>query len=76
MRDDELIIHIGADGKITVEDIENGVHAYKAVEPETFIECVRSSICTQLVSSGIMPSGTFYFAAVMAGRRRSAWSFN
>ena len=41
MRDDELIIHISADGKITVEDIEDGVRAYKAVEPEVFLECSR-----------------------------------
>lgn len=59
MRDDELIIHIGADGKITVEDIEDGVRAYKAVESEVFLECVRSSIFTRLVSSGIMPGGAF-----------------
>jgi len=75
MRDDELIIHISADGKITVEDIEDGVRAYKAVEPEVFLECVRSSIRTQLVSSDIMPSGTFYYAAGDGGMQKICMEF-
>ena len=75
MRDDELIIHISADGKITVEDIEDGVRAYKAVEPEVFLECVRSSIRTQLVSSGIMPSGAFYYAAGDGGMQKICMEF-
>ena len=75
MRDDELIIHISADGKITVEDIEDGIRAYKAVEPEVFLECVRSSIRTQLVSSGIMPSGTFYYAAGDGGMQKICMEF-
>jgi len=75
MRDDELIIHITADGKITVEDIEDGIRAYKAVEPEVFLECVRSSIRTQLVSSGIMPGGAFYYAAGDGGMQKICMEF-
>lgn len=61
-RNDELIIHINTDGKVFVEDVENGVKKVKTVEPDVFINCIRDSIRTGAVSSGILPSGSFHFA--------------
>lgn len=61
-RKDELIIHINTDGKVFVEDVEDGVKKVKTVEPEVFINCIRDSIRTGAVTSGIMPIGSFYFA--------------
>lgn len=60
---DELIIRINTDGKIFVEDMENGVKKFKAISAESFINCVKDSIRTSAVSSGVMPVGSFYFAA-------------
>ncbi len=62
-RDDELVIHVNSEGKIFVEDIEDGVKKYKTISAETFMECVRNSIRTSAVKSGIMPAGSFYYAA-------------
>ncbi len=72
---DEMVIHITSEGKILVEDIENGVKAFKTVEPEVFINCVKDSIRTSMVSSGILPSGVFYYGAGDGGKQKVCVEF-
>lgn len=74
-RKDELVIHINTDGKVFVEDIENGVKSYKTVEPEVFLNCVRDSIRTGLVTSGIMPEGSFFYGAGDNGNQKICIEF-
>ena len=62
-REDELVIRINSEGKIFVEDIEDGVKKFKTVEPDVFLKCVKDSIRTGLVTSGIMPEGSFFYGA-------------
>lgn len=66
---DELVIHIQENGEIFVEDIENGVKGYKKVSPETFIDCVKDSIRTNMITSGVLPAGTFSYAVDGRGGR-------
>lgn len=63
MRNDELVIRITQNGEILVENVEKGVTSFKKVNPSAFIDCVKNSIKTSAVSSGILPEGTCYFAA-------------
>lgn len=66
---DELVIHIQENGEIFVEDIVNGVKGYKKVSPETFIDCVKDSIRTNMITSGVLPAGTFSYAVDGRGGR-------
>ena len=66
---DELVIRIQENGEILVENKENGVKGYKKVSPKTFIDCVKKSIATSVVSSGMLPVGTFSFAVNIRGGR-------
>lgn len=73
--EDELIIHVNTNGKVFVEDIEDGIKKVKAIEPEVFVNCIRDSIRTGAVSSGIMPKGAFYFAKCDKDYRRICIEF-
>ncbi len=73
--DDELVIHINTDGKMFVEDIEDGVKKYKTISADTFINCVKGSIETGAISSGIMPAGSFYFKAGNKGYKKICIEF-
>ena len=66
---DELVIRIQESGEIFVEYIENGVKGYKKVSPETFIDCVKNSIRTNMISSGVLPAGTFSYSVDRRGDR-------
>lgn len=72
---DELVIRILENGEIMVEDMENGVKGVKKVSPETFLDCVRNSIRTNVVNSGILPEGTFSFTVNGHGERRVCAEF-
>ena len=74
-REDELVIRINSDGKIFVEDIEDGVKKFKTVEPDVFLKCVKDSIRTGLVTSGIMPEGSFFYSAGDSGTQKICIEF-
>lgn len=65
----ELVIHIQENGEIFVEDIANGVKGYKKVSPETFIDCVKDSVRTNMITSGVLPAGTFSYSVDGRGGR-------
>ncbi len=65
----ELVIRIQENGEIVVEDIVDGVKGYKKVSPETFIDCVKNSVRINMISSGVLPAGTFSFAVNERGKR-------
>lgn len=67
--ENELIIRIKENGEILVEDIVNGVKGYKKVSPDTFIDCVKNSIRTNMISSGVLPAGTFSYSVDGYGDR-------
>lgn len=69
-KQDELVIHITQNGEIKVENTDNGVISFKKVEPDTFIECIRKSVTTGLISSGLLPKDCISFAQGDGGRRR------
>ena len=66
---DEVAIHIYENGEIVVEDITDGVKSYKQVTANTFIDCVKSSIKSGRVESGLLPAGTFSFVSGNDGYR-------
>lgn len=72
---DELVIRILENGEIMVEDMENGVKGVKKVSPETFLDCIRNSVKTNVVTSGLLPKGTFSFAVNGRGERRICAEF-
>ena len=72
---DELVIRILENGEIMVEDTENGVKSVKKVSPETFLDCIRNSVKTNVVASGMLPEGTFSFAVNGRGERRICVEF-
>ncbi len=74
-RNDEMIIHINTDGKIFVEDKEDGVIKYKTISADTLMNCVKDSIRTGAVKSGIMPAGSFYYAAGDKGYQKICIEF-
>ena len=74
-REDELVIRINSEGKIFVEDIEDGVKKFKTVEPDVFLKCVKDSIKTGLVTSGIMPEGSFFYGAGDGGTQKICIEF-
>ena len=72
---DEMIIHINTKGKIFVEDKENGVVKYKAIAADTLMGCIKNPVRTGAVSSGIMPGGSFYYAAGDKGYKKICIEF-
>ena len=52
----EMVIRIGADEKIAVEETENGVKRVKYISPEDLDQCIRRS-AEMKISSGLLPDG-------------------
>ncbi|OQB13132.1 MAG: hypothetical protein BWY15_01931 [Firmicutes bacterium ADurb.Bin193] len=66
---DELVIHVSANGEIRVEDCEDGIVSFKKVSPSVFMDCIKESIRTELISSGMLPHGCFSFASGSGGKK-------
>ena len=60
---DEVAIHIYETGEIAVEEINGGIKSYKQVSANTIVECVKASITTEMVISGVLPEGTICFSS-------------
>lgn len=61
--ENELVIRIDPQRRrIRVETSDNGVMACKEIQLQTFFDCIKGSIQTQGVASGILPDGCFHVA--------------
>jgi hypothetical protein len=60
---DELIIRITGDGGISVEECNDGVKSYKAISPNSLLNCVNESLMRGGVSSGLLPKNCLSFRA-------------
>lgn len=56
----DLLIRISPDDmRIQVESTCDGVTAFKEISPDSFFECIKSSITKDAVSSGFLPRNCF-----------------
>lgn len=65
----ELIIRIKEDGNISVEEYIDGVKSYKAITPNSLLDCINQSLLRDGVSSGMLPKGCLSFTAHDNGGR-------
>lgn len=72
---DELVIRILENGEIIVEDIEDGVKGVKKISSAVFMDCLRNSVKTNIISSGILPQGSFSFTVNTRKRKRLCVEF-
>ena len=64
----EMVIKIGEDEKITVEETENGVKQVKFILAEDLGHCIRRSAEVR-ISSGLLPEGCISYSENEAGDR-------
>lgn len=64
----EMVIRIGADEKIAVEETENGVRRVKYISPEDLDQCIRRS-AEMKISSGLLPDGCLSYSEDDTGAR-------
>lgn len=58
----EMQIRITEDELIEVSNTENGVTSFKHMRPETFLQCVQSSVKLGNFNSGLLPQGCISFS--------------
>jgi len=68
-KSDEIVIHISKNMKITVEELKNGVVSFKEVEPNTFVECIKSSLKQGMICSGVLPDNCVSYSSSEDGNR-------
>ena len=66
---DEMIIRIKSDGNISVEEYTGGIKSYKAIAPDSFLDCINKSLLRGGVASGLLPKGCLSFKAHDNGNR-------
>ena len=59
----ELIIRIKEGGTVAVEEIKDGVKSYKAITPDSLLECINKSLLRGTVYSGLLPRGCLSYTA-------------
>ena len=59
----EIIIRIKEDGSISVEECYEGVKSYKAILPDSLLDCLNKSALRGVVSSGLLPKNCLSFTA-------------
>jgi len=52
----ELIIRIKDDGSVSVEECRGGVTSYKAIAPDSLLNCINKSLLRGGVKSGLFPN--------------------
>ena len=65
----EVVIRIGEDGAVTVEDNKDGVKGYKKISPDSLLKCINKSLLRGAVSSGLLPRGCISFTAYDDGSK-------
>lgn len=71
-KENDLLIRISPESRqIMVESVEDGVKNVKEVSAETFLECVKHSVISDLhtVESGFLPQNCFHVAMIEDGTR-------
>jgi hypothetical protein len=66
---DEMVIRIKADGNVSVEECNGGVKSFKAIAPDSFLECINKNLLRGGVISGLLPRGCLSFNAHDSGIR-------
>lgn len=67
---DEMVIHIiPEEMSIKVENISEGITSVKEISPQTFFECIKSSMRGDAVASGLLPQHCFHIAMDSHGNR-------
>ena len=51
----ELVIRIKPDGRISVEECNDGVTSYKIIAPDSLLECINKSLLRGGETSGLLP---------------------
>jgi hypothetical protein len=69
MTSDEMLIRIKADGSVSVEEYKGGVKSFKAIAPDSFLDCINKSLLRGGVTSGLLPRGCLSFTASDNGIR-------
>ena len=59
----ELVIRIKESGNVTVEEHKDGVKSFKAITPDSLLNCINKSLLRGGVSSGLLPRGCISFTA-------------
>jgi len=54
---DEMVICIKPDGSVFVEEYKDGIKSFKAITPNSLIDCINKSLLRGGVASGILPKG-------------------
>ena len=65
----ELIIRIKQDGSVSVEENINGVKSFKAITPDSLVNCIDKSLMRGGVASGLLPKNCLSFNANDDGNR-------
>jgi len=65
----ELVIRLKEDGSVSVEEYINGVKSYKAITPDSLLDCLNRSLLRGGIASGMLPKGCISFAADDNGNR-------
>ena len=67
--EDELTIKIRKDGSVVVEDVHDGIKSYKAISPDSLLDCINKSMMRGSITSGLLPKGCVSFTANDSGER-------
>ena len=59
----ELVIRIQEGSNVAVEEYKDGVKSYKAITPDSLLECINKSLLRGAVSSGLLPRGCLSYTA-------------
>lgn len=69
----ELVIRIGEDEKVMIEETENGVKQVKFILMEDLTRCISQSVELK-ISSGLLPDGCISYSENASGGKYAAMS--
>lgn len=76
-QEDELVLHISNDGKISVETLKDGITNIKYIKAESILECLKSSIINDgRTDSGVLPKNCIAYSSYTNGKKFVAVSFD
>lgn len=60
----ELMIRIKPQsGKVTIEEVSNGVVCHKQISSDSLLDCIKNSLKRETISSGLLPQNCISFTA-------------